>query len=447
MPGWHAVIPAAIIAAMFLSGVEYAHASGFRIYGQGAAAAGQANAFTAQADDPSAIHYNPAGLTQVRGLQLYGGAVLVGGSTDFLSPRGVTTQGNFGNSVASPAPFNLYVAANLEDVVKLKGWAVGVGVTTPFGLAYQYPTTAPFATAVFQETLPLIDVKPTLAYRLADQLSLGLGADIYTFSGLFSRTHAFDQKLLSSGGAGLPPAGVPLEFNGSDTAAGFNASLLYTPFRNSGGKPLVSLGLIYRSQVTLHLTGDFLANGTPVTSARSTLVLPQSFTAGMAVWPIRTGDREWKLELDVDYTDWKSVRNTDVHLGTGRTIPFRQDWRGTYTVMLGTEFRWLNLPPVPEWELALRLGYRHSQTPVPDTAFNPALPDADLHVVATGVGAVCKLGGSLFGVLPCGSHQRFLPSAIGMDVAYEAFLFEPRTVSNNANPVAIPGSVNGTYHT
>jgi hypothetical protein len=41
----------------------------------------------------------------------------------------------------------------------------------------------------------------------------------------------------------------------------------------------------------------------------------------------------------------------------------------------------------------------------------------------------------------------FWPSAIGVDLAYQVNLYEPRNVSGNANPVAIPGVVNGRYQT
>src|SRR5947209_1056371 len=41
---------------------------------QSSKAAAQADAFTAQADDPSAIYYNPAGLTQLHGTQMTVGA-------------------------------------------------------------------------------------------------------------------------------------------------------------------------------------------------------------------------------------------------------------------------------------------------------------------------------------------------------------------------------------
>ena len=52
----------------------------FRLQSQGGAAAGQGNAFAAQADEASAIHYNLAGLSQVDGVQAVFGTTLLGGS-------------------------------------------------------------------------------------------------------------------------------------------------------------------------------------------------------------------------------------------------------------------------------------------------------------------------------------------------------------------------------
>jgi long-chain fatty acid transport protein len=435
-----------LVAACSLSD---AHAAGFRLYNQGAAAAGQANAFTAQADEPSAIHYNPAGLTQLRGVQFSGGSVLVGGGTSFTSPTGTIVHGGFDNSIASPAPFNFYATTNLGDIwsQRLRGFVLGLGVTTPFGLVYSFPASSPFASAVTNEKLPMIDIKPTIAYQVTEQLSVGLGADIYTFSGLLGSSHAFVQQLISSGGPGLPPAGSQLELNGTDTAAGFNASLMYTPFRNADGKPLANVGFVYRSQVTLHLNGDFLANGARVTTASTTAVLPQTFTGGVAIWPTRTSAYEWKLELDIDYTDWKAFRNTDVRFGTGAMIAFPQNWRGSYTMMFGTEWKWLQVPALPAWEIALRSGYWHAQAAVPDRSYNPAVPDADQHLFAVGLGTLCKTGGRFLAVVPCGSQAWFSPKAIGLDVGYQFILYEPRTVVGNQNPVAVPGSVDGTYHT
>ncbi len=427
------------------------HATGFRILDQSASATGQSGAFTAQADDPSAVYYNPAGMTQLRGVQTSLGTILAGGHTSFTSPTGATSRGDFGGSVASPPPTNFYVTANLKDlgITSLGDLTAGIGVLSPFGIVYRYPNDSPFSTAVTRQTLPLIDIKPTLAYRLNDHLSIGVGADIYTFASFWGAGQGVT-KFNNAGIPGVPaPAGTPLEINGGNTAPGFNVSLLYTPFRNADGKPLANIGLVYRSQATLHLNGNFLANGGTVADASTTVVLPQVFTGGIALWPVRDQDREWKLELDVDYTGWKSFRNTDVHLSTGATIPFPQNWQSGYTTMIGTEYKWLRLERLPDWEVALRGGYWYSQNAVPDASFTPTVPDANNHSISVGLGLLCRGEAHFLGLFPCGNENGGLlqPKALGLDLAFQALLYETRTVTGNQNPVAIPGSVNGTYQT
>jgi long-chain fatty acid transport protein len=211
----------------------------------------------------------------------------------------------------------------------------------------------------------------------------------------------------------------------------------------------MNVGLVYRSQATLHLDGQFLANGVRVSDASTTLVLPQIFTGGIAVWPVRDAAHEWKLELDVDYTGWRSVRNLDVHLSTGATILNPQNWRSTYTIMIGTEYKWLQPTVLPEWEVAVRGGYWHSQTPIPDRSFSPTVPDSDMQAISGGLGLLCKGNGQFLGLIPCSMSDgpSFWPSAIGVDLAYQVNLYEPRNVSGNVNPVSIPGVVNGRYQT
>lgn len=425
-------------------------AGAFRVFDQSASATGQSGAFTAQADDPSAVYFNPAGMTQLRGIHTSAGLLLLGGHTSFTGFSGTVTRGDFGGSVAFPPPSNFYLTASLKStgVAALENVSAGIGLVSPFGVLYEYPDDGPFATAVTRQALPLIDIKPSLAYKLNDHLSVGLGADIYTFASFYGEGRSVT-RFNSSGGPGLPPPGTPIEINGSDTAAGFNVSLLYTPLRNADGRPLVSIGLVYRSQATLHLDGKFVANGMRVSDTSTTLVLPQIFTGGIAVWPIRDAAHEWKLELDIDHTGWKSVRNLDVHLSTGATIPFPQNWRNAYTFMVGTEYKWLDPAMLREWEVALRGGYWHSQTPVPDQSFLPTIPDADQHAISAGLGLLCRGTGRFLGLIPCSAARgsSFWPKAIGIDVAYQVILYETRTVSGNANPVAIPGVVDGTYHT
>jgi len=418
-----------------------AHGQAFRYQLQSASAAGQGNAFAADASDASAIHYNPAGMTQLSGVQISAGTSLVGASINFKGSNGSSAHGDFGGSVAFPPPSHSFFTVNLRDVglTALGGLSAGLGITTPFGLQTRYPKDGPFNSAATAANLPLIDIKPTLTYRISESLSVGLGADIYTFASFLGQGHV-EQRLIWPGGGGIP-AGTDIEVNGNSTAAGFNASLLFTPFRNGDGKPLANIGLVYRSQATLHLNGQFLANGAPVADARTTIVLPQMYTAAVALWPIRDSAREWKLELDIDFVGWKSIRNLDVHLSTGGTLPQPANWKGTAVLMTGTEYRWLKPDLLPDWEVAARAGYSFTQNPIPDATFNPGILGLDLHALSFGTGFVCKGQGRFLGMIPCHTGtDSFAVKAIGADLAYQAWLFEGRTIAGNQNP-----TVNGTY--
>ncbi len=420
----------------WLSGVASAQVP--RIQGQGTAASGMSNAYAAQADDPSALHYNPAGMTQLEGIQFMAGALFSGGSTNFTSPTGVTARGDRNGSMAWPPPGHIYITANLKDlgVTALGDLTAGIGLTVPFGSLTRWPNDGPFKSVTTFNTLPLLDIKPTLAYKATENLSLGLGADIYTFSGLFGEGQVEKKS--------IPAPGVTTELFGKDTAAGFNASLLYTALRNVDGKPLANIGIVYRSQATLHLSGALLANGAKVSDARTTLVLPQILTGAIAIWPVRTSEREWKLELDVDHVGWKSVRNLNVTLGNGATIAQPQNWQNTYAVMLGTEYKWLGLESLPNWEVALRAGYTNQQNQMPDLTYDPGIPSAELHIVGGGLGFLCKEEGLFLGLMRCGDLGVGLlkPKAIGVDLSFQAALYEDRTVVGNRNP-----TVDGTYKT
>lgn len=420
-----------------------------RIQGQGTAASGQGNAFAAQADDPSALHYNPAGMTQLHGLQIMAGGLLSGGTTSFTSTSGVNSTGDRNGAWAMPPPGHLFIVGNLGDLglSVLGGMTVGVGMTAPLGSLSHYPDNGPLRFKSTFTAMPLIDIKPTMAYQVLPDLSLGVGMDIYTFSDMLGEGH-FEKQFISTGAVSVfGSAGSKTEMYGKGTAVGYNVSLLYTALRNAEGKPIANIGLVYRSQVGLPLNGGILANGVKTSDASTTFVLPQVFSGAIAIWPTRTAEREWKLELDVDYVGWKSMRDLDIHLASGSTIPQPQNWRSTYTMMVGTEYRWLKIDTLPEWELALRAGYTNSPTQVPDSSFDPALPSADVHILSVGFGALCKEGGTVFGIR-CGDVGvgSIKPKAIALDLSYQASLYEQRTVTG-ASVSVVNGLYRTTYHT
>lgn len=414
-----------------------------RIQGQGTAASGQGNAFMAQADDASALHYNPAGMTQLRGVQFMSGALFIGGTTNFTSSTtGLNTTGDRDGSVAWPPPAHFYLTANMGDIgfKALDKWTAGVGITVPFGSLTHYPIVNPFSASVTFNTNPLLDIKPTIAYKLNEDLSFGLGADIYTYSTLFGEGQVEIRSTAGNNGTG-----AQREVNGSGTGAGFNVSMMYTPLRNADGKPIANVALLYRSQAVVPLSGQFISNGTILADAKATLALPPIYSGGIAIWPRRDKEREWKLEMDVDYIGWKSFRSTTVSLSSGGGIPVGQNWRNSYNVMIGTEYKFLRVESMPDWEVAWRAGFTHTQTQMPDATFNPGIPSSDVYIPSFGIGFTCKENGSFLGLTPC-RNIGFGPiksKSIGLDLSYQAGFYENRTITGaTPNP-----AVNGSYQT
>jgi long-chain fatty acid transport protein len=451
--GWRAIASLLIVVwAVFLS-PSPSTATGFRLFPQSASGAGQANAVIAQSDDPSAVFYNPAGITQLEGVQVMGGVLLAGGSTHFTqSATGAQSTGDLGGPISTPPPAHFYLTANLKalaekwNLAPLERITVGVGVFSSFGLQYRWPEDGPLNTSITRASLPLINIRPVAAYQVSKELSVAIGADVYTFSGLVGEGQ-FEEHFNSSGAPGLPPPGTPIEINGKGTSAGVNVSFRYTPCMSDNG-PRCSIGFLYRSQSTLHLDGQFMVAGAQVANTRATLVLPQSFTFGFAAWPVRDAKHQWKVEVDFDKTDWGSFQNTDLHLSTGAVIPNPRNWTNTWSIMTGTEYKRVGPDALPNWDATVRAGYMYSPTPIPSQTFDPALPDANSHTLALGAGLLCKPGGKFVGLIGCGDEgQWYRPSSIGLDLAFQAALYETRHISGNIPPLTAPAVVNGTYST
>ncbi len=422
---------------LVLSSVAYGE--GFRLPYQGTAAAGQGEAFIAQADDASALYYNPAGLTQVRRVQIYVGANFITGKFSFTSSTGATAEGDLRQDVVIPPPSHLYLTVNLEDlgVTALGPLSLGLGVNSPYGLGARWPNSGPFAAVVTDATVPLLDIKPTLAYKIHDMFSIGAGLDIYTFSDLIGEGQA---ELIAHAGGGA----TKIEFNGTDTAVGFNVSGLFTLLRNDQGKPLVNFGLVYRSGPDLDFNGDQIVNGVKTTDVVLSASLPWVLGGGASWWPIRNEAREWKVEVDVEGVGWSNFSNFQIRNSSGTLIGDQPwNWKDTYTLSVGSEYKWLILPSLPHWEIAARGGYQRSQATSPDSGFHPGVPDANWNILAIGLGLRCNSGSYFLGLISCGSRDSGYLKAIIVDLAFQTALWESRNVSGNL----ISSTINGDYET
>src|SRR5437870_2183282 len=71
------------------------YALGFRIPNQDAEATARGNAYVATADNPAALYYNPAGITQLEGITAQYGLHIISVNSDYHSPSGVEAKSRF----------------------------------------------------------------------------------------------------------------------------------------------------------------------------------------------------------------------------------------------------------------------------------------------------------------------------------------------------------------
>ena len=108
---------------------------GIRLPDQDAFATGRGEAFVATADNPSAIYYNPAGITQLDGQNARAGFYGIYLNDHFSGPG---TSLDTKDSVQL-AP-QLYYTYGFQDVPL----TLGLGLYAPYGLSIEWPENAPF---------------------------------------------------------------------------------------------------------------------------------------------------------------------------------------------------------------------------------------------------------------------------------------------------------------
>lgn len=365
-----------------------AHAVGFRLPNQDPEGIARGNAFVATADNPSAIYYNPAGITQLEGNDLSVGVYAISTDVSFRSPGG----GSASTDTAVQLVPQIYYVHSPKD----SDFSFGLGIYAPYGLGIDYGRFTPFPTAAQDAELAYATVNPVIAYEITPGLSVAAGLT-------YNRADVHLERRI-----GLIPNDY-FEFDGNGDATGFNLGVLYQPLEQW------SFGLNYRSPTQVEFKGRSITAPVPPfggpTPTSGELNFPQYIVGGISYRPTE----DWNIEFNLDWTDWDSVNDT-VFIGTfggNQTFPFRYESSFMYelgvTRQLGGGY-------------FVSAGYIYSENSVPDQTFTPLNPDSDLQLGSLGFG----YRGDCWGW------------AAGYHFAYNG----GRTVTGNYNP-----AVNGEYET
>jgi long-chain fatty acid transport protein len=378
---------------------------GFRNPDQGARATGQGEAFVAQADDPSAVYYNPAGLVQLSGTQVSGGGYVL---FSHVQLDGVAINKGMNRFAMLP---HFYA---VTDLCKTNSpWRFGFGVNVPFGNSVDWGkgANAPFRYLVTESSLSVVNLAPSVAYKVNEHFSLGANLNIYY--GATKLAQNIPGNMFSPPPPLLPDAN--LRFEGDGMSVGGTVGALWKINERH------SVGAVYRSPFSINFKDSAALKNSvlgPVgpSAAEAEISFPQSVAFGYAFRPTP----KLKLEVDADWTNWDTLNKVRLHWANGPgplngyTIPF--DWQDSWFYEFGAQYE-LN----ERW--TVRAGYVFSQNSVPQNTFTPTVVDSDRHVLSAGLG--------------------YHTGRCSVDIVYQYSLLVDRAISQQPpNPF---GNVNGKW--
>lgn len=371
-------VPLAVVAGCAMLASQGALAAAFQLkennaLGLGTAFAGDGSA----ANSPATVFNNPAGMTQLPGLQIALGASAVvpsftfeGSARDaFGRPIGVESDRDGGHVAVVPYNHVSYKAT--------RELSVGLSVTSPFGLATYYDPGFVGRYHADKTDLKTLNVNPAIAYQVAPWLSVGAG-----FNAMYARAE-FASSINSSSIAGIPLGRpVPLRdgffrLRGEDYSFGYNLGVLLQP------APATRIGLSYRSRMQQNFEGTVTYDvPAPLSSsprfrsgdARAKLTLPD--TAGISV--TQGIGPDLTLYADLTWTNWSQFRNLSAARPTGGLVTDQpQRYDNSFFVALGASYRLRET-------LTLRAGTAFDKSPVSDDYRTARVPDENRAWLAIG---------------------------------------------------------------
>ncbi|MCL6268672.1 outer membrane protein transport protein [Sansalvadorimonas sp. 2012CJ34-2] len=309
---------------------------------------------------------------------------------------------NFLHPAAIPS---IYYAQPLQENL----WA-GFAVYGAFGGETHYPIDSIFRYQALDSSIKVINLQPTVSWKVNDELSLGAG--IWTSFGKIEMS-----RMLNPWASAVTDAVASI--NGDGFGLGTNLGLIWNPV-----EPL-TVGLSYHSPTKIKFKGDLKATGVaglttvlnqfvtesddyPVASAsaawisdhkpgtltehtRLSLTFPEHIDLSLA-WDV---DPQWSLLASAIWTRWSRFEKFQIKSEGGRAsdivsasngapgghivawVP--QDWSDTWTMSFGTLWNYSD-------RLTLRAGYALDNSPTSNTTRSARIPDNDRQWLTFGAG-------------------------------------------------------------
>lgn len=290
---------AAALCSSAIMCASAASAAGFQLTEQSVAGMGRAHAGAGiVGDDVSAIHFNPAGMTLLHGLQTTVAGTYVSLDIDYKGLNGARENGR-DKPASIPAAFLSY---QVNDSLWL-----GLAITSPYGMRIRYGSDWSENQRGISGSVTTVDINPNIAWKVNDYISIGGGVSaLWTHSKIKSGLPAKQTQALPAalGGGSLDiPLGGQFEYKGSDWMFTYNLGLMVSPTED------LRFGVSYRSSAHVTARGDYYIRGNAVMNGegdgKGRLQTPETVYISATWKPIQ------KLRLSglARWANWKKFEN------------------------------------------------------------------------------------------------------------------------------------------
>ena len=290
---------AAALCSSAIMCASTASAAGFQLTEQSVAGMGRAHAGAGiVGDDVSAIHFNPAGMTLLHGLQTTVAGTYVSLDIDYKGLNGARENGR-DKPASIPAAFLSY---QVNDSLWL-----GLAITSPYGMRIRYGSDWSENQRGISGSVTTVDINPNIAWKVNDYISIGGGVSaLWTHSKIKSGLPAKQTQALPAalGGGSLDiPLGGQFEYKGSDWMFTYNLGLMVSPTED------LRFGVSYRSSAHVTARGEYYIRGNAVMNGegdgKGRLQTPETVYISATWKPIQ------KLRLSglARWANWKKFEN------------------------------------------------------------------------------------------------------------------------------------------
>lgn len=337
--------------------------SGFMMNEHGAKASAMAGAFAAQADDPSALYYNPAGIVQLEGLQCASSLYILFPSGSFKSDSTNTSIGTYAGKKTNSVKHTFYIPALYATYQLNEKLHFGFCEFTNFGLTNEWPEDweGRYTFGGIKSTVATLSLNPVVAWRPIKKFSLSVGP-------VFQHM-AFELSSKTSYLAGLPD--IDIKLKGEDNNWGWNLGLLY--FLNSD----IKIGFSYRSEIKHKFTDASIEiSGESTDGKKATFNLPASAFLGASY-----NKKRFTVEFDVQWTNWAIEKELTAEVGIPgmESISEKLNWKNAISWRFGIQYELNDI-------FDIRGGYLFDERIIPKETITPFFPDNNRHLFAIGTG-------------------------------------------------------------